>query len=302
MVEKSLDKDDDLEKCPECGGVVIFDGSRGEYICSSCGLVVSEHEIDTGQDWRAYTEEEEEKRARTGAPMTYRFADKGLSTAISPPDRDVSSRMRAKIFRWRKWNFRIAARKNLVDALNEVRRIASYLNLSKGILESASKIYRMVFDRHLTRGYSITGMAAASIYVACRLHKTPRPLDEIVNSAKANRKNVTKCIRLILRKLPLKVPKVTALDFVSRYAHDLGVSIKVQRTAVKILEQVYKLGIQTGRDPSGLAASALYIACILEGERRTQKQIAQVAHVTEVTVRNRYKEIVEKLNLKITVR
>ncbi|MHA1593297.1 MAG: transcription initiation factor IIB [Candidatus Baldrarchaeia archaeon] len=291
-------------KCPECGSKEILrDPVRGELICSNCGLVITDHLVDMGPEWRAFTHEELEKRARVGAPSSFRFADKGLSTTISWSDRDAHGRKlspskRAQIYRLRRWNVRTMVKRSLTDGLIELNRIASQLSVSNELRETAALIYRKAVEKRLTRGYPVSAMAAAAIYLASRLHRIPRPLDEIVEHAKASRKDVSKCVRVLIRKLQQDFPRPTAKHFVPRFAAELNLSPYIQRLAIEILDRAEKAGITAGKDPSGLAAAALYVAGILGGERRTQRQIAEVAHVTEVTVRNRYKELTKKLNLK----
>jgi transcription initiation factor TFIIB len=86
---------------------------------------------------------------------------------------------------------------------------------------------------------------------------------------------------------------------VSKIASKASISMKTQRSAIKILKEAQRRGIAAGKDPMGLAAAALYVACVLEGEKKTQKDIAEVANVTEVTVRNRYKGLKEALGLNV---
>lgn len=297
--------------CPNCGSTnIIKDYVRGETTCSECGLVIDNTMIDTGPEWRAFTPEEKRDRARTGSPLTLRMPDRGLSTTISKSDRDaygrkISPRRRAQIYRIRKWQVRTRVTnsedRNLAQAMPELNRIASQIGVPREIRETAAYIYRRALENGLVRGRSIESMVAASVYLACREHKVPRPLDEIEHTAKVNRKELAHCIRLILRGLQLKTPRPNAADFIPRFATELKLSTKTRTKALEIIEKAKQLGITGGKDPTGLAAAALYIAGILTGERRAQREIAEVAHVTEVTIRNRYKELVKKLGLDVVV-
>ncbi|MEM2046439.1 MAG: transcription initiation factor IIB [Candidatus Jordarchaeales archaeon] len=299
------------QQCPNCGSTnIIKDYTRGETTCSECGTVIDTTMIDTGPEWRAFTAEEKKDRSRVGSPLTLRMPDRGLSTTISRSDRDaygrkISPRRRAQIYRIRKWQVRTRVHssedRNLAQAMPELNRIASQIGVPREIRETAAYIYRRALENGLVRGRSIESMVAASVYLACREHKVPRPLDEIEHTARVNRKELAHCIRLILRGLQLKSPRPNAADFIPRFAAELKLPPKTTSKALEILSKAKQLGITGGKDPTGMAAAALYIAGILTGERRAQREIAETSHVTEVTIRNRYKELVKKLGLEVEV-
>ncbi|MBD3404950.1 MAG: transcription initiation factor IIB [Candidatus Lokiarchaeota archaeon] len=296
--------------CSICGGTEFYeDITRGENICTSCGCVVNERIMDSGPEWRAFTAEERDARARTGSPMTLTMADKGLATTISWSDRDANGRAiaatkRAEIYRMRKWQIRTlvhsSQHRNLSIAMSEMDRLTSQLGVPRETKETAALIYRKALTKRLVRGRSIEGMVSASIYLSCRIHKIPRQLDEIVTEARVNRKELGQCVRLILRYVDVKVPIPSANDLMPRISADLELDGKTVQTAMNIINEAREKGITAGKDPGGLAAAALYIAGIIEDDRRTQREIAEASNVTEVTVRNRYKDLAT--NLQITIR
>ncbi len=296
-------------RCPDCGATsVIRDENRGEITCLNCGLVLDNNTIDTGPEWRAFTNEEREKRARTGSPINYALQDHDLSTMIDWRNRDASGRQitsnrRAEIYRLRKWQRRSrvhsSIERNLASAMSELDRLSSQLSVSRTVKETAAVMYRRALERRLIRGRSIDAMIAAAMYAGCRLREAPCTLDEIAHHSRINRKELGRCYRLLLRRLEVRMPVSHPTNFVPKFAQSLGLSTQVQRRANQILEDARKIGITAGKDPTGLAASSLYISAIMEGERRTQREIADVAHVTEVTVRNRYKELVRELDLAV---
>jgi len=303
-------KSDEIE-CPECHSTQItVDPSRGERICANCGLVIEEKEVDQGPEWRAFTSVEEKNRSRTGSPSTLTVHDKGLSTMIDWRDRDAHGNkldpaMRAKIYRIRKWQIRTRVHssidRNLAHAMSELDRLSSQLVIPRGVKEAAAIFYRKAIDKKLIRGRSIEAMVGASIYASCRSRKIPRTLDEIAKFSRIKKKELGRCYRLIMRELAIKIPLSSPVDFITRFGAELHISGIAQRNAIAILESAKKSGITIGKDPTGLAAAALYIATLKEGERRTQREIAEVAHVTEVTVRNRYKELAEYLKINVPV-
>jgi len=296
--------------CSVCGGSEFYqDHTRGESICTSCGCVINERNLDTGPEWRAFTAEERNARARTGSPMTLTMADKGLATTIGWSDRDANGRAiaassRAAIYRMRKWQIRTlvhsSQHRNLSIAMSEMDRLTSQLGVPHETKETAALVYRKALNKRLVRGRSIEGMVAATIYLSCRIHKIPRQLDEIVTEARVNRKELGQCVRLILRNVDVKVPIPSANDLMPRISADLGLDGKTVHTAMRIINEAREKGITAGKDPGGLAAAALYIAGIIEDDRRTQREIAEASNVTEVTVRNRYKDLAN--SLKITIK
>jgi len=306
---KEIEREETIEVCPECGSPrLIRDYKRGEFICQDCGLVIEETYIDSGPEWRAFDSEQKEKRARVGAPITYTIHDKGLSTIIDWSNKDyygksISIRNRAQLFRLRKWQRRIrisnATERNLAFALSELDRLASALGLPKSVRETASVIYRKAVEKNLIRGRSIEGVVAAALYAACRQAGVPRTLDEIAAYSRVDRKEVGRTYRFIARELGLKLMPTSPTDYIPRFCTALGLDGEVQRKAIEIIKKAEEKELTSGRGPTGVAAAAIYIASILCGKRRTQREVAEVAGVTEVTIRNRYKELAEKLGIEI---
>ncbi len=293
-------------RCPQCGSPdLIKDKEMGEVACSKCGLVISDDMLDRRPEWRAFTLEEKRSRRRTGAPVDYSHYDKGLSTIIRP-NRDAFGRplplkVKRQMWRLRKWHIRSRIHasdyRNLMRAMNELERLSEKLRLPSSVQEMAAVIYRKALDKGLVRGRSIASIAAAALYVACRSTKTPKTLNEVVDASLRGRKDIARSYRLLLRTLRMKMPIHDPLDYISKFAEKAGISGGVQGFAVKILREAKRKRLIMGKDPMGVAAAVLYIACQLKGEEVTQKQIADVAEVTEVTIRNRKKELMKKLDI-----
>lgn len=297
--------------CPECGSTeIISDSTRGERICTNCGAVIDEHIIDEGPEWRAFTSEERNKRSRVGSPTSFAVHDKGLATQIGWEDRDVygkklSPRRRAQIYRLRKWQIRTRVHssmdRNLAYAMSELDRLSSQIGIPRTVKETAAVIYRKAIERHLIRGRSIEAMIAAAVYAAARIRRVPRTLDEIAKNSRISKKELGRCYRLIIRELQIRIPLANPNDYIIRFSAELRLSGHTAQRAIEIIDQAKENGLTAGKDPTGLAAASIYIAGIIEGERRTQREIAETATVTEVTVRNRYKELVRRLGIEITV-
>ena len=309
MARKEKQTIEETLTCPECGSNHLSkDYSRAELVCQDCGLVIDEDLIDHGPEWRAFDSEQREKRARTGSPMTYMIHDKGLSTMISWKNRDsygksIPTRNRAQLFRLRKWQRRIrisnATERNLASALSSLDRMASGMNLPRTVRETAAMIYRKEALKNLIRGRSVESVTAASLYASCRQCNVPRTLDEIALRTNMSRKEIGRNYRYVSRELGLKLLPTTPQDYISRFCSELKLSSDVQGKVMEILKEAADAELTSGRGPTGIAAASIYVASILCGERRTQREVSEVAGVTEVTIRNRYKELAERLNIDI---
>jgi transcription initiation factor TFIIB len=298
-----------VDKCPECGSSnLVHDYDTGETVCGDCGLVLYEQMMDKGPEWRAFTQEEKASRSRVGVPTSYSVHDKGLSTAISQVDRDAFGRKlplstRLQMWRLRKWQIRSRVHssidRNLAQAMAELDRLSDKVYIPPPIKEKAAVTYRKALDKGLVRGRSIAAIAAAALYAACRGSGTPRTLREIAEASLVDKKDVARCYRLLLRELEVHMPIADPLTYVSKIAERTGISGKTQGIAIGILREARKRRAAAGKDPMGLAAASLYIACLKNNEKKTQKDIAEAAGVTEVTVRNRYKTLKKQLNLEL---
>ena len=291
---------EDETVCPECGGDLVTES--GETVCEECGLVVDEDNVDRGPEWRAFDSKEKDEKSRVGAPTTKMMHDEGLSTNIGWQDKDaygntLSSRQRQKMQRLRTWNERFRTRdsqeRNLKQALGEIDRMASALGLPKNVRETASVIYRRALEENLLPGRSIEGVATASLYAAARQAGTPRSLDEIATVCRVEKMELTRTYRYVVRELGLEVKPADPESYVPRFASELDLSEAVERQARHLLDDARTSGIHSGKSPVGLAAAAMYAASLLTNEKVTQTEVGTVANVSEVTIRNRYKELLE---------
>ena len=204
-----------------------------------------------------------------------------------------------KFFRLRKWQYRIstAIERNLKLALAELKRVSSYLKLPKSVEEEAARIYTLAVQRGLVRGRSMESVVAGALYAACRRHEVPRTLDELSEASGIEEKEVGRTYRFITRELQITILPSNPIDYIPRFSSSLKLSPKTQSKSVEIIELAQKQELTSGRGPTGIAAAGLYVAALINGEKRTQREVADVAGVTEVTIRNRYKELLEKLDL-----
>ena len=291
--------------CPECGNdVLVHDPRTGEVSCPSCGYVVQERDVDRGPEWRSL-DDEEESRSRVGAPLSIMYRDHGLSTVIDRIDEDASGRRlskeaREKLLRLKKLDatsqVNASEARNLQQAVNILQIYVDKLHLSQAIAEKAMLIYRKALRAGLVRGRSIRSIMAAAVYAACRAMNAPRDLRELEKAYPVvKRKTIAQGYRLLLKHLDLKVPVADPSIYLKKIASKVNLDQKTIQEAHRILEEAAKKGATVGKDPVGIAAAALYMACQETTQNITQKDIARAAGVTEVTVRNRFKGLKEAL-------
>lgn len=285
-------------KCLRCGqNSMITDVDSNEVFCSKCGFVVDE-KINDRRPERTFSDSNT-TRSHNGDKSTLARHDRGLSTVIHHVDKDssghpVSSAMKSSLVRLRRWDSiskKTHDDRRLQRALSEILKLKEKLFLSDTIAEKAAYVYRKAVERNLVRGHSIMSLAAASMYAACRESETPRTINEIANTLGIPKKEVTAGYRLIFRELDLKMPVVDTVSCIAKIASNAEVSEKIKRDAIKLLKKAEKKNIVAGKHPMGMAASALYLAGVYAGDLRTQRDIADAAGVTEVTVRNRCKSL-----------
>ncbi|RYJ13257.1 transcription initiation factor IIB [Halogeometricum borinquense] len=302
--DREAEKTGDEETlCPECGSSnLTTDAEHGETVCDDCGLVVEEDEIDRGPEWRAFDAREKDQKSRVGAPTTNMMHDRGLSTNIGWQNKDaygnsLSSTQRQKMQRLRTWNERFRTRdakeRNLKQALGEIDRMASALGLPENVRETASVIYRRALDDDLLPGRSIEGVATSALYAAARQAGTPRSLDEITTVSRVDKDEISRTYRYVVRELNLEIEPADPEQYVPRFASELGLNDESERHARQLLRTAKEQGIHSGKSPVGLAAAAIYAASLLANEKVTQSEVSEVANISEVTIRNRYHELLE---------
>jgi len=298
------------DRCPECGGEDIREDG-GEKVCGGCGLVLDDNPIDHGPDWRVHDAEEWKKRSRTGSPMTVLRHDGGLTTEISGgkdgAGKSMTPRQKARLYRLRKWHARSRVNSgrewSLVKGLNELNRIADAHELPEKAKEAAAVIYRTAAGENLIIGRGRTTMACASLFIACRQCSVPRTLEEISRDAMAymsgrrRAKSVNKAVKVLSRELGIRIRPAGPAEYVPRVRSSLGLGRRVEITAREILEEFLEKEGDTGRKPMALVGAAVYMASVLEGEKKTQFEVAEVTGVSGVAIRNTYKEMAQNLTL-----
>ena len=279
--------------CPECNGPTISIEERGETVCTHCGLVIGEKQLDiTHSGIRAYSKHEKDKKERTGSPMSILMPDIGLSTVI-----DRTKIKNPDLRRAAKWNTHLSwEKRNMLMAITELKRIGGNLNFPERVKKSAVRLYKEVFKRQLLRGRSINGMVAACAYFACKDERVPITLQEILDEASISDNIVKKCYKILVKELNLKSSLIDPVSLIPRYCADLNLGIDIEKETMRVLQSFIDKKSISGKDPKGLCAGAIYLVCKLRNVKVSQKDISRIIGVTEVTLRSRYKELLQNIS------
>lgn len=289
---------DQVKQCERCEGTnIIIDHEAGEEICGNCGLVLNDTQISMGPEWRSFSVQESNSRSRTGMATSYVIYDKGLSTVLTGfrdgTGKKLNEQTLQTMNRLRKYDNRSKMddtwRRNLSIAMAELDRMSDALHLPQNIKERSAIMYRKALKEDYIRGRSIDAFVAACIYAVCRQTGVPRQLKEISVLSKREHSEVARTYRLLLREMGLKMPIDDPLKFIPNMASKLKLRADTEHKAVEILRSAKKLRGLSGKDPKGVAAAAIYKACMENMDKRVQKTVAKAAGTTEVTLRNRLK-------------
>ncbi len=282
---------------------VITDSERGEIVCGGCGLILVQNISDTSYENSGYTLEGFMKLARTGPATSLTMYDKGLSTVIGN-NKDfsgnaLSSKTKYEFNRLRTWDQRSKSRNTatLSKAFTLLHGMKTKLGIPDNVVENAAYIYRKIVNAKLTRGRTMTSLVSASLYAACRENSIPRTLDDIANAGNVERRILSRDLRTIIKKLGLNLNQYDTATFITKISNNMNLKEKIKRDAFEILKRCEKEEITAGKHPVAQAAASLYISCIMNGEKISQKKFSVESGVSDVTIRNRTVLIKKTLKL-----
>jgi transcription initiation factor TFIIB len=278
---------------------MITDQESGEVVCGSCGLVSPDKMLDGRPEWRTSYPENNGNRQRIGPPNSLSFYDMGLSTTIGKGNKDYAGhRLDASanfaMQRLRIWDTRSRVRsshRSLMQAFGELDRLKEKLCLSEGIVEKAAYIYRKAQEKELIRGRTISSILAAAIYMACREMGAPRSIHDVVKITNVRSKALSRDYKVLVLELDIKVPLIDPEKYVAQIANKVKVSEKTKRIAIEMVKEIVRKEISAGKNPIGFAAAALYLSCLSNNENKTQRDISEAAGITDVTIRNRMRDL-----------
>lgn len=308
----------EIQCCPECSSSLVDDTQNGEVICSGCGVVVADQMADQGPESFSSNLEDKMKLARATGQTTYSQHDLGIATEISIASKDFSgksipSEVASQMHNLRKWQQRVRVssprERRLANVLTKIGEACQSLSLSKNVLETSSMIYRNLDGKMEVKGKSVTSISVATIYMACKQCDVVRSLEEICRGlcapkdVKAKTKLAARYYRTMVMEMgPLNAPQVTMDKYISKIANLTKTEVRVERLAIEIAEKTKHNNLADGKAPNGIAAAYLYVASILLGQNVLQRDVSSIAGVTEVTIRNRCKEILTSYKLRISLR
>ena len=284
-------------------GRQITDLESGEIICGNCGRVSPDKAIESRAEWRTFDSGNNSSSQRVGSPSSLAFHDMGLSTIIGKVNKDstghnLDASMNDRMQRLRTWDARTrvqgAGYRSLMQAFSELERLKDKLGLSDAIVQKTAYIYRKAQEKRLARGRSVSSILAAATYIACREMGAARTLRDFTEVTNVKRKALSRSYRLLVLKLDIKVPSMDPMKCIVKIANKAKLGEKTQRMAMYTMNDLINKEIPSGKDPMGFAATVLYLSCLTVGEATTQKEIAEAAGVTEVTIRNRFKDLKTK--------
>ena len=281
----------------------VTDSERGEIVCGGCGLILLQNMTDTTHESNGYTQEDFMRLKRTGPGTSLTMFDKGLSTVIGS-DKDssgtqLSRKTKFEFNRLRTWDQRSKSRKtvNLSKAFTLLHAMKTKLAIPDNVVETAAYIYRKAVQAKLTRGRTMKSLISASLYAACRENNIPRTIDEIAQVGNVERKIISRDLRTLIQKLDLNLNQYNIAAFITKLSNNLNLKETTKRNAFDILSQCEKKQITAGKHPVAQAAASLYISCIINGEKISQKKFSVEAGISDVTIRNRVFLIRKTLDL-----
>ncbi len=295
------------DECCVCGSnqlVTIPDS--GEIVCERCGIVISDKTEEKGPEWRTFITStggrEGDYGNRTGMPFSLARSDMGLSTIMGRTNKDargnkINSSVLSRLRRCSRTQLYTSTDKNLTQAFAQLDTLKDKLGLPSAVIEKTAYIYRKAQRNRLVLGRSISAALLAAIYASCREMGIPRTLTEIARKSNVKRKSVAKCYRQLLLELDLMIPMADPMKCLTTVANKAKVSEKTKHHAINLMTTVIEYEISAGKDPMGLAATVIYASCVKTGEMKTQKEVANAADITDMTLRTRLKDLKHHLDL-----
>jgi len=272
---------------------LVEDYRAGDMICPECGLVVGDRVVDVGSEWRTFSNESNgTDRSRVGGGENPFLDGSDLSTMVGS-DRSSGSGLDLQGYaRYQNRSGITGSDRSLLNAIREIQTMASRINLPKTITDRANQLFKQVHDTKTLKGRSNDAIASACLYIACRQEGVPRTFKEICAISKISKKEIGRCFKLILKTLEASVDLITSEDFMSRFCSNLGLSTTIQRAATHIAKRAVELDLVPGRSPVSVAAASIYLASQASVDKKSQRDIGDIAGVADVTIRQSYKNMI----------
>ncbi|XP_053661622.1 transcription initiation factor IIB-like [Anopheles marshallii] len=263
---------------------LIDDHHTGDMICSECGLVVGDRIINLSTEWRTFSDEKTKTNpSRVGTTDPF-LQDIDLSTIMQSPSGTYSGQTTHRNFLKMDTNTR-----KLIFGFGEISAMAERINAPKSIVNHAKNIFKRVQETNKLQHRSIDAKVTACLYIACRQEGVPRTFKELCAVSSVSKKEIGRCFKLIVNDLATSLDHITSEDFMSRFCSNLRLPMEVQKAATHIAQTAFEMGIVSGLSPISVAAAAIYMATHVSEAVTSNKEIAEIAGVAEMTIRRAYK-------------
>ncbi|MHA1488574.1 MAG: transcription initiation factor IIB [Promethearchaeota archaeon] len=280
----------EIDNCPECHGRVISDVKRGDSICKSCGLIISEKAIDISSEGRNMYSHRERMKSTYGIPITIMNPNIKRQVIIDLT-RFYNNKKYGKFKRLVRVNqSNLENRRSLVLGLNVLKRICNNLKLPRSVVESTMLIFKRVFEKRLLKHYSVEAWIGACLYYICRKERLAIAFNEIVSKGSINANKLRKCYKLLIKEFNLNVPVREAIIFVPRYCSELNLNSDIEKKIVETIKEL-PFGVVNGRNPIIVCAAVIYLICKFNGVDMTYRRIIDIFKITEAGIRNICREL-----------
>jgi len=279
-----------LNICTDCGETenIIEDHRNGYNVCGKCGVVLGNRIIDETSEWRSFEDSNKSDPSRVGSASNPFLDTEQLDTMISS-GKGLNSYTLSKI---QMKNYMRGPKRALKNGLNLIQAFCDRAFISKTIINRAQYIFKTVESKKLLKGKNLEGAVGACIYIACKLENAPRTFKEISVITAVQKREIGKCYKLIYKDVDTS-GTIPSGDIVARFCSDLNLNLKIQKISSEISAKTYEIGCLTGRSPDSIAAAIIFLVLNLFPEfKDAQKDIHLVTGVTEITIKNTYKDLV----------
>ncbi|ROT63446.1 hypothetical protein C7M84_018658 [Penaeus vannamei] len=264
-------------RCQHCGcGDIDIDPARGDAVCTSCGTVLSEHNIVS--------------------EVQFLENSHGGSSAVG---QFVSSDAGGKRPMFRGYNGTFARESKEITLNNARKRInalAQQLRLSQHSIETSFNFFKLGLSKGLMRGRKNNHVIGACVYITCRTEQTPHMLIDVSDALQIDVYELGRTYLRLSTALCINIPAMDPCLYIWRFAHKLSFGDKtheVSETALRLVKRMKRDWMHTGRRPSGVCGAALVISARLHGYNRTINDVIKVVKVHESTLRKRLTEFGE---------
>lgn len=287
--------------CPACGRPsVIYDPDSNAYVCSACGSVVDERPADYGLE----TLIREESTPRVSGSFTNRVHDHGIGgTEIGSNTLKFIRAGDKKRWILRQKDLRVEKKDKVVKkALTHLNELVKLLKPPAAIAETASDILRKAVADGNYKERTLKKLAAAALYLAYKIHKAQRPLKEFAGEVGLTPSELWNAYSYLVdknREAARRAGLADPLSIIPTIVKRSGLPPSVELLANKIADKLLSSHVLSGKSPSSIAAASVYVASIITGNKKTQTDVARTVGLTDVAIRNTYRDMMRYMDVTI---